>query len=55
MPVLTPSRTAFTVLGRHERHREWPRTEPVVPVVPARYRLVAIRTATGRILVNRPL
>ncbi|WP_163512328.1 hypothetical protein [Fodinicola acaciae] len=54
MPVAAPSRTLFTVLGRHERHREWPRREPVAPVAPARYRLVAIRTATGRILVKRP-
>lgn len=53
MPVLTPSRSVFTVLGRHERHRDWPRRESLIAVAPARYRLVAIRTATGRILVRR--
>jgi hypothetical protein len=44
--------------SRHARHRDCKprREEPVRAVVaPVRYRVVAIRTATGRMLVNRPL
>jgi hypothetical protein len=44
--------------SRHSRHRDCRprRDEPTVKAVaPVRYRVVAIRTATGRMLVNRPL
>ncbi|GAA1680697.1 hypothetical protein [Fodinicola feengrottensis] len=44
-----------TVQSRHDRHRaNHPRREPEIVVEPVRYRAVAIRTATGRMIVNRP-
>jgi hypothetical protein len=49
-------RTQFAEQSRHDRHRDCRmRREQVAVVPPVRYRVVAIRTATGRILVNRPL